>query len=1189
MLVHRYCSPSQKTPAKARHRKGDQQQQHREDCSDSSGDSDADCSSDGETVSTNASDEAVESEDQDSQQQQNGDEDDDHESEQQQQQQEGGGLPSPDLAAKPVCKRNRTSQGRARHGVIAAPYESEPMELLPRGAATATAAAEAPEDARAAAAPRAAADATDAGGGGGGVDAFICSLASCEASLAHLAGEGVAGDCTQEGFGGHGVGSLVIGPASLSFGIGQLQQQEQQVRRQKQGGGGEADGPASLEWPLFSLPDLTPAFGMSPVHKQAHPSKLPQQQQQQQGGGGTSSLLQRKQQQQHLQQDQQQQERSPRAAATGKGSADGRTGKPQHLQQRSPLALQPTPAATVAAAAGGRGKAPLSCLDMGRQATVSRSPLGHARLIGDAVAPGAGRGHVGGGRNCSPCRVGTDKATGSSSPTTRARAAAAAAATARAANGACNPPVGLGGGSDSGKGSGGNTGKGRGRVRDIPWPPGAKLGCSKCRFSTSGCEVCRTKALKKLQEQQQHQEQQHEQEQSGEEADGGGEERTRAAEQRQQGGRGTPQQQQQGSSPIVQRSPHKKGPDVGIGRLRMLTPDGEIEDDQAADHGTAKPSTKRAEAPAAATDAGQDLGTPKGRACPDGDALRLNKHNREQQMGEQRPRMQQPDGDENDASRKQEQQRKRKLQHGHEEDGDLEGAQQHNKRRRNSSTAAAAAAGVVDGLASKSPRGLSPGPVRAGKGAGGKEAGKGVRLPRELQSLVSPYPWSSWEEKNKYLAGEGVVEIEPQPQQQQQQKQQQEGEQGQQPPQQKQHRQRRQQELETEEGGEPPEQDLQEDEGGERGERRPGSGKASGRGRGDRHQQQQVGSGKSAGVQKRGDVTHQQYEGAGGLRELLSRHQQQETKSPTTPTAAAVGKGLRSPAPAAATLAAAVGASGGCGAAGGYGGGSGVAERNAHAKQAGASGAIAGSKGGAAGASWWQQLRAKARRCSESGSSAGPLAGLNVLVTGFPERLVRQRVLQLVKRMGGTVVQEVPEHVGDKGVGRPAGGAAGGGEEGGGGMGRRRLSSSSSGSLHWAAPAGGEGGGHGQLIDVTLADGERNTPKYLFAAAVGCPVVTKGWLEACAAAGTLLPPQQQQQQGEEEGEGGVRGAAGGGGAMAGGDGGEVQVLLPARAHLQQHPVLLGARVKVHGSPEWCKVFGNILRHAGKRHAGREGW
>eukprot|EP00775_Hariotina_reticulata_P005933 gene5933-6173_t len=86
-----------------------------------------------------------------------------------------------------------------------------------------------------------------------------------------------------------------------------------------------------------------------------------------------------------------------------------------------------------------------------------------------------------------------------------------------------------------------------------------------------------------------------------------------------------------------------------------------------------------------------------------------------------------------------------------------------------------------------------------------------------------------------------------------------------------------------------------------------------------------------------------------------------------------------------------------------------------------------------------------------------------------------------------------------------------------------------------------------------------NTTKYLFAAAVGVPVYTGAWLQACAAAGKWLDPGSKKHK-----------SCG-------------FVLRPGRKALAEDVsarILAGFRVYLHGDAAWRGVFATVVRHAG---------
>lgn len=109
-------------------------------------------------------------------------------------------------------------------------------------------------------------------------------------------------------------------------------------------------------------------------------------------------------------------------------------------------------------------------------------------------------------------------------------------------------------------------------------------------------------------------------------------------------------------------------------------------------------------------------------------------------------------------------------------------------------------------------------------------------------------------------------------------------------------------------------------------------------------------------------------------------------------------------------------------------------------------------------------------------------------------------------------------------------------------------------------------------VDYVIADAERHTTKYLFAAATGVPVCTAAWLESISRSGVaavapLLPPPPP--------------AAACSAAAA--DGSPVLVLRPADDTLAQCPgarALSGLRVMLHGGTYWRRAFEPLVLHAG---------
>lgn len=187
-----------------------------------------------------------------------------------------------------------------------------------------------------------------------------------------------------------------------------------------------------------------------------------------------------------------------------------------------------------------------------------------------------------------------------------------------------------------------------------------------------------------------------------------------------------------------------------------------------------------------------------------------------------------------------------------------------------------------------------------------------------------------------------------------------------------------------------------------------------------------------------------------------------------------------------------------------------------------------------------------------SSSSSTPLQGMSFLVTGFPEQVDRSRVCRLITKLGGTLL-----------INCPAPPALGG-------------SSQADQQQQQAAAAASHQHQQQQqqqhAVDVLVCDAERNTTKYLFAAATGVPVYTEAWLQACAAAGKVLHPAAPKPK---------RLSSSGGGSSGGGTAG--LVLRPRRDALLADPaarVLWGLRVLLLGGERWRGVFADVIGHAG---------
>lgn len=199
-----------------------------------------------------------------------------------------------------------------------------------------------------------------------------------------------------------------------------------------------------------------------------------------------------------------------------------------------------------------------------------------------------------------------------------------------------------------------------------------------------------------------------------------------------------------------------------------------------------------------------------------------------------------------------------------------------------------------------------------------------------------------------------------------------------------------------------------------------------------------------------------------------------------------------------------------------------------------------------AGADGYGALLQKARRGSSGGSTSRPLAGICVLVTGFDQSDAKAAVERQLVNAGAQLMAELASR-------GPAAGSS---------SGARRLSVSSSEGRPLRAAAAATLAA-AMSVDVCIAPEERRTPKYLYAASQGCPVLTPEWVRACCAAGSVVVP-------------------------TGGKARARYVLRPPQPALRQAPVFAGLRMHVAGSRDFVEQFSKVLKHAGERAWGEGG-